>query len=236
MAVQRRFHALLSLSHVMGGAETEPSARGLDPARCSMTTRVVTGCRRARLRSTRLRFARWLLRKGAVLALGACWRCVDRQGDARRCGRATPLDGCERQTVAVQLQEVVGGRDQPPFRPARRSSTALKAVDPSVELRVREDWLDCPLAFSVDRRPELGRKYAAHERVVAAVPTRPWCPALVGVGWDLDLGSAADDRLHLRLVPVAGVGDNHLRLLGDARRLQLALRGAGHRPQVSEVG
>src|SRR5262249_49845697 len=120
-----------------------------------------------------------------------------------------------------------------PFRAARRSSTALKAVDPSVELRVREYWLDGLLAFSVDRRPELGRKYAAHERVVAAVPTRPWGPALVRIGCDQDLGSPADDRLHLRLVPVAGC--RRRSLAASRRRPPPSARVLRRRPSAPGV-
>jgi hypothetical protein len=42
--------------------------------------------------------------------------------------------------------------------------------------------------------------------------------------------------LHLFAVPVAGVGQQHLGQLVDARGLELALGGIEHRLQVSEVG
>jgi hypothetical protein len=41
--------------------------------------------------------------------------------------------------VAPDLQQVVGGRDQPPFRVAGGSASALEAVDLAVELGVAED-------------------------------------------------------------------------------------------------
>jgi hypothetical protein len=41
-------------------------------------------------------------------------------------------------------------------------------------------------------------------------------PALAGVGRDQDRDALGDDRLHLGLVPVAGIGDHHLGLVGDA--------------------
>ena len=57
------------------------------------------------------------------------------------------LGGCERGLVAVELEEVVGGGDQPPFRPAGGSAAALEAVDAAVELGVGEHGLDGDLAF-----------------------------------------------------------------------------------------
>ena len=41
--------------------------------------------------------------------------------------------------------------------------------------------------------------------------------------------------MHLGLVPVAGVGDHHLRPLGDAGAVELCAGGVDHRLQVPEV-
>jgi hypothetical protein len=56
--------------------------------------------------------------------------------------------GCGGGLVGVELEEVVGGGDQPPFGVAGGSSAALEAVDPAVELGVAEDGLDHALAFA----------------------------------------------------------------------------------------
>src|ERR687886_548359 len=101
----------------------------------------------------------------------------------RRAPAATRSGGL----VAVELQEVVGGGDQSPFRPARRSSAALEAVDPSVELRVSEYRLDQRGAFLVERLAGVGLKHAPHERVRAALPAGPWVFAVARVGRDQHL-------------------------------------------------
>src|SRR5680860_348150 len=79
--------------------------------------------------------------------------------------------------VAVELEQVVGGGDQPPLGATRRSSSALEAVDAPVELRVCEHGLDHPLAFSVEPAPVIGLQHAAHERIGAAC----WRP-ITGAG------------------------------------------------------
>jgi hypothetical protein len=53
--------------------------------------------------------------------------------------------------MAVELQEIVGGGDEPPFRPAGRSAAALEAADLAVELELAEDRLDGCLALAVKR-------------------------------------------------------------------------------------
>ena len=47
---------------------------------------------------------------------------------------------------------------------------------------------------------------------------------------------AIDDALHLLLMPVASVAEQHLRNIGDAGRREFALRGVEHRFQMPEVG
>jgi hypothetical protein len=59
--------------------------------------------------------------------------------------------------------------------------------------------------------------------------------AAFGVGWDQHLDAAVDDLLHLLLMPVAGVGEQHLWDVGDAGGVQLALSGIEHRLQMPEV-
>ena len=50
-----------------------------------------------------------------------------------------------------------------------------------------------------------------------------------------DLDAAVDEVFHLLVVPVAGVGDDDRRGVGDAGGLQLALGGVEHRLEVAEV-
>jgi hypothetical protein len=50
------------------------------------------------------------------------------------------------------------------------------------------------------------------------------------------LNAAVDDALHLLALPVAGVGQQHLRRLVDAGGGELALGGGEHRLEVAEVG
>ena len=135
----------------------------------------------------------------------------------------------------MELEEVVGGGDEAPFRVAGGSAAALEAVEAAVELRVREHRLDGFLSSSVERFAELGLEHGAHERVGAAVPARPGAFALVGVGRDEHRDALAGDVLDLLLVPVAGVGDDHAGLLGDAGRVEFCLCGVDHWAEMSEV-
>jgi hypothetical protein len=53
--------------------------------------------------------------------------------------------------VIVELEEVVGGGNEPPFASAGRAPTALEAFDRAVELDLAEDGLDRDLALAVKR-------------------------------------------------------------------------------------
>src|SRR5262249_22000348 len=117
----------------------------------------------------------------------------------------------ERSLMAVELQKVVGGGYQTPFRATRRSPTADEAIEPPVELHLRKHRLDRYLASSVELGPVLGGEHAAHERVETLVPPRPSAFSQTGVRRNEDLCSTADDALHLAFVPVAGVSEHHLR-------------------------
>src|SRR5512133_207255 len=78
------------------------------------------------------------------------------RSDGGRCGRAP------------ELEQVVGGGDEPPFRAAGRSASALEAIDPAVELRVSEDRFDHGGPFGVELGAGRGGQRAAHECVEAA--------------------------------------------------------------------
>ena len=129
----------------------------------------------------------------------------------------------------------MGGGDQPPFRADGGAASSSEAVDAAVELRVGEDRLDDRLALAVELAAALAGEDPAHERVKAAVPTRAGPLSALGVRRDQHRDSAVDDVLHLLLMPVAGVGEQHLRDLGDAGGVQFALSGVEHRFQVPEV-
>ena len=77
----------------------------------------------------------------------------------------------------------------------------------------------------VELAAAVAREDSAHERVKAAVPTRPSAFAALGVGRDQHRDAAIDDPLHLLLMPVAGVGEEHLRNLRDAGALLMLLIG-----------
>src|SRR5215207_4651954 len=126
----------------------------------------------------------------------------------------------------------MGGCDQSPFAATGRSAAALEAFDRAVELDLAEDGLDCDLALAVEVVAERCREYAAHERVHAAGPARPWASAQAGVGRDEDLDAFAGNLLHLALVPVAGVGEHDVGITAP-KRGELALRRADHRFEVA---
>src|SRR5919199_489546 len=66
---------------------------------------------------------------------------------ARAGGRSGSGDG---DLVLMELEQVVGGSDQAPFAACRGSASSSEAVEPAIELRVPEDWLDHRLPFSVE--------------------------------------------------------------------------------------
>src|SRR5918994_6351532 len=79
---------------------------------------------------------------------GLCARWVRaRAARQRRCLSAG--DGGD--LVGVELEQVVGCRDEPPFRPAGGSSAALEASDLAVELQLPEYRLDRGLAPAGER-------------------------------------------------------------------------------------
>ena len=112
--------------------------------------------------------------------------------------------------MSVELEEVVRGGDQSPFGADGGSASSSEAVDAAVELRVGEDRLDDRLALAVELAAALAGEDPAHERVKAAVPAGPRAFSALGVGRDQHRDAAIDDPLHLLLMPVAGVRDEHL--------------------------
>jgi len=72
--------------------------------------------------------------------------------------------------VGVELCEVVGGRDQPPFGKRCSAAAALEAVDPAVVFCVSEHGLDGLFALLVDRVSKLGLQHTAHVVVEPAGP------------------------------------------------------------------
>src|SRR5262245_38670247 len=69
-------------------------------------------------------------------------------------GRSRPSGGRER--VAVKLEEVVGGGDQPPFRADGGAASSLEAIDATVVLGLAEHGLDHRLALPVEPAAALG--------------------------------------------------------------------------------
>src|SRR4051812_25987276 len=63
-----------------------------------------------------------------------------------------------RECVRVELEQVVGGGDQPPFRAGGGSAAALEALDPAVELRVGEHRLDHDVGAAVKGGRPGGRR------------------------------------------------------------------------------
>src|ERR687892_73818 len=66
--------------------------------------------------------------------------------------RARTLPGFV-EAVVVELEQVVRGRDEPPFASAGRSASALEASDRAVELDLAEHGLDGDLALAVEGAP-----------------------------------------------------------------------------------
>jgi hypothetical protein len=72
--------------------------------------------------------------------------------------------------VAVELEQVAGGGDQPPLRSRGGSTATQEAIDAAVELCFGEDRLDHHLALAVELAGALALQHAAREGVASAVP------------------------------------------------------------------
>src|SRR3954451_10000092 len=133
-------------------------------------------------------------RRGRRKARGSCWprrgSRSERRGGGGRAGygggggaapRVSRGGGAE--AVIVELEEIVGCCDEPPFRPTGLSAAALEGSDLAVELQLAEDGLDGDLPGPVGGAPDGRGEHAAHEVIEAAGPSRPRRRAQPGVGW-----------------------------------------------------
>ena len=135
----------------------------------------------------------------------------------------------------MQLQQVVGGGDQPPFGPDGASAALVEASHAAVVFGLAEDGLDHRLASPVELPAALAGQHPSHEGVVAARPAGPRRLAFAGVGRDEDLTALGDRAFHLALMPVTGVGQHDARRLLDTDGVRLAARGIEHRLEMTEV-
>jgi hypothetical protein len=148
---------------------------------------------------------------------------------------AASLDGDGGDLVAVQLQEIVGGGDEPPFRAAGRSAAALEAADLTVALELPENGLDRGLALAGERAAAGGSEHVSHEVIKPAGPSGARAAAQARVRRNEHLDAVGDDRLDLALMPIAGVG-HHDVWVGEVDAAKLALRGADHRLEMPKSG
>lgn len=159
-----------------------------------------------------------------------------RAGCLRKRGRrGRPLGRLGRCGHLPELQKVVGGGDHAPFGACGGSAAALESVDLAIEFRLSEDGLDHRLSAPVKTAAVVVGEHSSHVRVDAALPAGPRRFSPARVRRDQDLDAAIDDRLHLLVMPVAGVGQHDTRCVFDARASELALGGVDHRLEVPEV-
>ena len=79
-------------------------------------------------------------------------------------GAPAPASWCRGgEAVGVELEQVVGRRDESPFAAAGGSAAALEAFDRAVELDLAEHRLDRDLALAVELVAALCGEHAAHE-------------------------------------------------------------------------
>jgi hypothetical protein len=103
-----------------------------------------------------------------------------------------PLPG---QTAAVELQEVVSGGDQAPFRANRRPTAVFEAPRASVLLDVGEDGLDHHLAAGVELLARGALERPSHEVVGPAEAGLPRPGAALGIGGDQRGDAALSERV-----------------------------------------
>ena len=169
------------------------------PPGVAPTTAFACGCRESRA-------ARDAAAVGSRQAWSACATAA----------RAPPSGGRER--MAVELEEVVGGGDQPPLGANSAASSASEAIQAAVELHLREDGLDHRLSLAVKRAAALAGQQVAHLLVAAAFPVASCRPAAAGVGRDEQRDAALGDALHLLAVPGARVSEHDVGRVRDAGR------------------
>jgi hypothetical protein len=138
--------------------------------------------------------------------------------------------------VLVELQEVVGRADQAPFGANGGPAPSVKAIQATVELGLGEHRLDELLSLSIELAAVVGVEHPAHEGVEATVPAGSRRLASAGVRRDQHPDAVGDDAFHLVLVPIAGVREHDLRILGDAGGVKLAAGRVEDRFEMAEVG
>jgi hypothetical protein len=82
----------------------------------------------------------------------------------------------------------------------------------------------------------VGVEDSAHERVETFVPAGPFALAVRGVGRDQDDRAVGVKRLDLLRVPVAGVGENDVGWVLNARVPQFVKCLVNDRSELAEVG
>src|SRR5215210_2706983 len=94
-------------------------------------------------------------------------------GRARTRGRRPPPRSGDRGgEVLVELEEVMGGRDQSPFGPGGGSAASGEAGESAVVFGVTEDRFDELFALSVELVAAFFGQRGAHEVIGAAGPAR----------------------------------------------------------------
>ena len=144
--------------------------------------------------------------------------------------------------VSVELEEVVGSGDQPPFGSACREAAPLEAVGAAGHFGLSEDRLDHLLSTAVEGSAVFAADHALHLRIEAVdalvAQTSTVCRACgtrATIGVDDHLAAVDHEPLDLRHVPLAGIGEHGRWGLVDADRRELAARGAHHRLQQPPV-
>src|SRR3954452_5614884 len=84
--------------------------------------------------------------------------------------------------VLVELAEVVGGGDEPPFGTDGGAAASLVLGGAAGVVGVAEDRFDRLAALLVELSADVGREHRAHEVVGAAVPAGPFRLVLAAAG------------------------------------------------------
>src|SRR5947209_18548224 len=84
-----------------------------------------------------------------------------------------PRSGDRGGEVLVELEEVMGGRDQSPFGPRGGAAASGEARESAVVFGVAEDRFDELFALSVELVAAVGGQRGAHEVIGAAGPAWP---------------------------------------------------------------
>jgi dienelactone hydrolase len=136
------------------------------------------------------------------------WCAFPRERDSAETRSAWFLARGRLGPVVVELEEVVGGCDQAPFRPRGGTASSSQPGDPAVVFDLSEHRLDAASSFFVELAADLDREHAAHERVHAAFPAGAGAVADHRVGRHQHAEAIGEQVLHLVCVPVARVREH----------------------------